>query len=801
MKKANFLSPLARVLIAPAMIGLILSNTGCDGVEQRQQKYMEKAQEHYAADNTDKARIEVKNVLQINPKNSEARLLLAKIHKDQGEYKQAFGLYNAILEDDPQNIPARLELAKIFFAGGQDQTALEHVDVVLEQQPKDKEALLVVAGIESRRQNFPQAIDLAESILQDHPADPGAIAIIASAQVADNPQAALSTVDKGLAGNPKNLMLKKLKLQILNQMRDDAAIERVLKEIVAENPQLLDFQLQLARGYIIQKRLEEAETVLQQAIDNNPESMEAKVALIEFVARTKSVDDAETMVKGFVGQDPENFALKKLLAQFYVDNQKTELGKQVFQQVIDSKSAGSDQLQARYHLAQILLAESNRPAAEAQLNQIFAVEPNHTEALILRARLQLNDNANKDAIANLRAALKNDASSMDALKLMAAAQEREKAHQLALDTYHRILEINPLETSALLGAANINLNMNEPKRAQVLLEQLLRTESHNKTGVALLSRIYGNEQQWQKAEAVVAPLLDKEDTRAAGLILQGDLERGQQKWDKARSYYQEALKIDPRILEAVAGYTDSFLVAKDYEGAEKFLTGHISQYPELDYAHEMLGKVYQLDRKIPAAIEVYQRLIAKSPERVAPVQKLAQIYLTQKDYVQAENLLKRSLEKHPRNSDLHLLLAGIYDLHQRHQESREIYEKVLAQDPQNNLARNNYAVLLTNHFATQENLVKALELANPLAETRHPAFLDTLGWIHYKTGNFPQAISYLQAAVKQQPDIGEFRYHLGMAYFKSGDMTNAKSELELATRSDTQEYFGLEEAKKTLESI
>lgn len=790
-----------RSSITLALLSIVLSNTGCDGAEQRQQKYMEKAQEHYSTNNTDKARIEVKNVLQINPKNSDARLLLAQIHKDQAEYKQAFGIYNGILEDDPQNIQARLELAKIYFAGGQDQTALEHVDVVLEQLPKDKEALLVVAGIESRRKNFAQAINLAESILQDHPTDPGAIAIIASAQVTDDPQEALDTVDKGLAGNPKNLMLKKLKLQILSQLRDDVRIENLLKEIAAENPQLLDFQLQLARGYIVQKRLDEAETVLAQAIQNKPDSMEAKVALLEFLVRTKGLTEAELRVKGFADQEPDNFALKKLLAQFYIDNQKVDQGKQIFQQVIDSKSSGSDLLLARYHLAQILLAESDRTGAEAQLDQIFAVEPNHTEALILRAKLQLNDNANKDAIANLRAALKNDGNSVEALKLMAAAQEREKAHQLALDSYHRILEINPLETSALLGAANINLNMNEPKRAQILLEQLLRTDSHNKTAIALLSRIYGNEQQWQKAEAVVTPLLDKEETRVAGLVLQGDLERGQQKWDKARSYYQEALKIDPRILEAVAGYTDSFLVAKDYDGAEKFLTEHTTQYPELDYAQEMLGKVYLLNRNTPAAIEVYQRLIDKSPERLSPVQKLAHIYLAENKYSQAEALLKSGLQQHPRSSDLHLLLTSIYEMQQRHDESRELYEKILAQDPQNNLARNNYAVLLTNHFASKENLIKALELANPLAETRHPAFLDTLGWVHYKNGNFPQAISYLQAAIKQQPDIGEFRYHLGMAYFKSGDLTNAKSELQLATTAESKDYFGLDEAKKTLESI
>lgn len=93
-----------------------------------------------------------------------------------------------------------------------------------------------------------------------------------------------------------------------------------------------------------------------------------------------------------------------------------------------------------------------------------------------------------------------------------------------------------------------------------------------------------------------------------------------------------------------------------------------------------------------------------------------------------------------------------------------------------------------------------MQLIAPLADSREPAFLDTVGWVHYKNGNYPQAISYLQAAVKQQPNSGEFRYHLGMAFYKQGDVLNARSELELAV-AETREYVGRDEAIRILDTL
>jgi len=57
---------------------------------------------------------------------------------------------------------------------------------------------------------------------------------------------------------------------------------------------------------------------------------------------------------------------------------------------------------------------------------------------------------------------------------------------------------------------------------------------------------------------------------------------------------------------------------------------------------------------------------------------------------------------------------------------------------------------------------------------------DTLGWAYYYHGWYPSAVSMLQTAVKASPQDPTYHYHLGLAYQKTGDQSDAKQEFEHA---------------------
>ena len=98
------------------------------------------------------------------------------------------------------------------------------------------------------------------------------------------------------------------------------------------------------------------------------------------------------------------------------------------------------------------------------------------------------------------------------------------------------------------------------------------------------------------------------------------------------------------------------------------------------------------------------------------------------------------------------------------------------------------------------SLGKARELATKLAATNQPALLDTLGWVHYRLGEYDQAAEVLSGVVEKAPDVPVFRYHLGMTYYKQGDNRAAKKILSEAV-ADDMKYEGVEEARRVYKEI
>ena len=74
-----------RILLSIAFIAALVA---CGGAEERKAVYMEKAKSSIEAGDLDKARIELKNVLQIDSKDGEAYYQLGKIYEQQKEYKE-----------------------------------------------------------------------------------------------------------------------------------------------------------------------------------------------------------------------------------------------------------------------------------------------------------------------------------------------------------------------------------------------------------------------------------------------------------------------------------------------------------------------------------------------------------------------------------------------------------------------------------------------------------------------------------------------------------------------------------------
>jgi Tfp pilus assembly protein PilF len=137
------------------------------------------------------------------------------------------------------------------------------------------------------------------------------------------------------------------------------------------------------------------------------------------------------------------------------------------------------------------------------------------------------------------------------------------------------------------------------------------------------------------------------------------------------------------------------------------------------------------------------------------------------------NYLKQALTIKPDDVNLLGTLGLIYDSMERWTECDTIYERALQIDSQNALVNNNYAYSLSERGERLKEALKMVEIALT-ADPDNTSYLDTIGWVHFKLGNYREAKSYLEKAIEIGGERAVMLEHLGDVIFKLGDAQKAK---------------------------
>ena len=99
-------------LSALLLTGLL---AGCSSGEERQAKYYARAQALFAEGDYDKAKLEVRNVLQINAEHPQARYLWAQLAEREQNWREMFGNLQMAVDLDPNYIDARIKLGQLYY--------------------------------------------------------------------------------------------------------------------------------------------------------------------------------------------------------------------------------------------------------------------------------------------------------------------------------------------------------------------------------------------------------------------------------------------------------------------------------------------------------------------------------------------------------------------------------------------------------------------------------------------------------------------------------------------------------------
>jgi tetratricopeptide (TPR) repeat protein len=138
---------------------------------------------------------------------------------------------------------------------------------------------------------------------------------------------------------------------------------------------------------------------------------------------------------------------------------------------------------------------------------------------------------------------------------------------------------------------------------------------------------------------------------------------------------------------------------------------------------------------------------------------LAYIYVITKRSKMAEFELNRLANSGFESAQLYTTLAYAAWAQKRYKQSVEYYEKALELDENNTTALNGLGFVLVD---TDMDLIRGLRCCKKAVDLKpqNSSYLDSLGWAYYKNGELLEARTWLRRALESAPQQKEIKEHL-----------------------------------------
>ena len=778
---------------------LAVAVAACSNAEQSKTAYLKKASDLQARGELEKARLELKNALQIDPKDTQTWYRLGEIEEQLQNWRAAAGDYQRVVDMDGTHNAAKVKLGRLFLLGGAPDRAQSLVDEVLKVQPDNADALVVRAGVEARRNDIKDAQRDVGAALDKDPHNIEAAILAASlAMRSGKSDDAVTVLKRAIDDHPKHTGLHAVLASVYAQQGkvDDGADQ--LKEIIALEPKTASHRIRLAGYYAANKRFKDAEQVLRDALQKQPKQKDLQLAMVKLLISQGKRDDAVKTLEQYISEEPNEHALRFQLAELDQTMGKVEDARGVYEAIIGAADIKPDGLKARNLLARLLIAQGKRERAADLVAQVLKENPHDNDALIVRASLALSRQDAPSAIADLRAVLRDQPTSVPVLREIANVHVLNGEPDLAVDALQKAVEAAPQENDIRVSLAALLADQGQKEKAIEQLNTVLKETPKDVGALDVLFKLRMDQQDYSHA-ALLAKRIG-EQQKSKGEYYSGLVYQAQKHYAESIKRFEAALKAVPGAAEPLNALVKSLLAQHKANLAERRLFQEIKRDEKNVVAYNLLGEVLLLEKKNDDAIAQLEKAIRLNPKLAIPYRNLAAAQLAKDDADAAVATLRKGIEASNHDPNLVFTLAAYDESHSQPDQAIALYDKALKARPREVMFINNLAMLLANYRKDKQDLDRAVELGEQLKERGNPAYLDTLGWAYYRRGDLTAAVPVLESAARKVGNSPLLSYHLGMAYYQKGDHDTARRYLEKAVTAK-QPYRGVDEARATLAKL
>ncbi len=781
------------------LLTLILASA-CSNREESKQKYYERGMELFSRGDFTKARLEFKNVMQIDPKDANAYFMFGQIEEKEENWPKAYALFLRATELDSSHVGAQVHLGTIYALAGETEKALASVNAALVVEPKNAPAMALKGFVKAKMGEKDDAIDNVLGAIESDPSNVEAASLLAAlyAEQGDMDRAIRIAKDS-LTQHPNRAASYLLLARLYAQSDDSEDVVKVLSELIRTNPDDLQNRIHLISYYQKRGESEQAVKVLLQAIEDLPDNLDAKLALITLYKSQGKLDQAETLLEQYVSENPENSDLKLELVRYYLGRDRYDEAQKILSEIIKSAGKSREGLMARTLKARVLIKKKALGEAATMLEEILKIDPKFNDALLVRAGLALMSADADRGIADLRTLLREDPSDVKAHRLKARAHLKKGEIELARQSLEDAIKIQPDEAVTNFELVQLLINTGEYDDAVVVLQKMRRFAPDNIKVLQGLALVREKLKQWGQLADIADELTAKHPESPVGYYYKGLSLLERNMTTQSIANFEKALELQPNAIEALVAMAKGLFALDKMDDALRRIEKAIEADPNNFLAINLKGEVHLSQKQWQQAEKAFRQASVMRPQWPIPYRNLVKLSALRGAQGNIMDVLIEGFEK-AGDPVLGVDLANSYSRAGRSEDAVQTYEKILEKYPKHLLASNNLAMLLLKGAADNQALDKALHLVEDFELSENPVILDTLGWVHFKRGEYDRAISILERAARKGSGLPEIDYHLGRAYYQQGRMDSAKRHITTSLSAD-KPFEGIDEARALLSKI
>lgn len=685
----------------------------------------------------------------------EDDLSLAASLMEKGDYRGAEIALKNTLEAEPGNAEARYSLGYAMYKSGQYPSAEKELNIATQQGIRHPDLPVLLAATLLRMGKADKLLE-APPPAADAPAEARADILALRARALQlkgrrqEAELALAEAEQTKPGHPQ-VMATRAEMLFASGQPDQALT--LMDQALAADAKLTSTwyskaELWISKGDMLGmlKRGPEAKAAYVKAVALDPKSINPRLSIISILLQEGRVEEAANEIKQASQIAPGNFLLHYLEAQLEFRQGKYQAAQDRLLQVL---KVAPDYPPAQRLAGMAFLQNGQRESAINHLTRYLGSSPkdDHARKLLATALLETGQTERASALLGEMGENLPDDPVLSTLRGDIALRGGNLAE--AQKHLSKAVNLSPKNPQLLLQLASRLMSSGDPRGAQTALEKAAALEPANEQAVLMLTAMEVKAGRHDQALKVIDAMARARPQSPIAPYLRGTVEQARNRQDQARQQFQAALKLDPTYFPAVVSLARLESRNNNLKGARQQYDTLLKLKPGHAKALLALAELDLLERNDKAFLDHLDQAKAADPKDPIPRVLVTRYWLDHRETTKALDEARAGLDA-TGSPVFYELLGGIHLSHGDKQEAISTYTKWRDSEPQNSQAH--YRLALAQHSGGDLNgAAKSLDKAlviNPndgdvvLAKTR----------LLVETHREADALALAQAFQKRQPN-------------------------------------------------